>query len=170
MPLIVINTLSFVFLLKHFTMGSTKRKSWVEKRNSSRPAEVEVLQKSFADIEAGEKMLVATPQIVDAYIRNIPKGKETNMAQMRKDLAAEYHADKTCPLTSGIFLRIVAEAAHEELEQRKPISKITPYWRIMDEKSNAAKKLSVGMDFLKEQRKKEKLGSHKDTKATKKKL
>ncbi len=140
-------------------MGTTKRKSWVEKRNSSRQAEVEVLQKPFADILVGDKMLVPTPQIVDAYIRTIPKGKETTMAQMRKDLASEYHADKTCPLTSGIFLRIVAEAAHEELAQGKPIGKITPYWRIMDEKSNTAQKLTVGMDFLKEQRKKEKLGA-----------
>ncbi len=140
-------------------MGTTKRKSWVEKRNSSRQAEVEVLQKPFADKLVGDKMLVPTPQIVDAYIRTIPKGKETTMAQMRKDLASEYHADKTCPLTSGIFLRIVAEAAHEELAQGKPIGKITPYWRIMDEKSNTAQKLTVGMDFLKEQRKKEKLGA-----------
>lgn len=139
-------------------MATAKRKTWVEKRKSSREVEVEVLQKSFADIEAGEKMLIPTPQIVDAYIRAIPKGKESTMAQMRIDLAAEYHADKTCPLTSGIFLRIVAEAAHEELAQGKPISKITPYWRIMDEKSNAAKKLTVGTDFLKEQRRKEKLG------------
>ena len=106
-------------------MGTAKRKTWVEKRNSSREAEVEVLQKSFADIEAGEKMLIPTPQIVDAYIRAIPKGKESTMAQMRIDLAAEYHADKTCPLTSGIFLRIVAEAAHEELAQGKTIIMVT---------------------------------------------
>jgi hypothetical protein len=139
-------------------MGTSKRKTWVEKRNSSREAEIEVMKKSFADVEVGEKLLIPTPQIVEAYIRNITKGKETTMAQMRKDLAAEYHADKTCPLTSGIFLRIVAEAAHEELAHGKPISKIAPYWRIMDEKSNAAKKLTVGTDFLKEQRKKEKLG------------
>jgi hypothetical protein len=136
---------------------ASKRKTWVEKRNSSRQPEVEVLEKAFADIEVGEKMLIPTPQIVDAYIRNIPKGTATSMAQMRKDLAAEYHAHKTCPLTSGIFLRIVAEAAHEELAQGKPISKITPYWRIIDEKSNAAKKLSAGVEFLKEQRRKEKL-------------
>ncbi len=149
-------------------MATAKRKTWIEKRNSSREAEVEVLQKSFADIAAGEKMLIPTPQIVDAYIRTIPKGKESTMAQMRKDLAAEYHADKTCPLTSGIFLRIVAEAAHEELAQGKPISKITPYWRIMDETTTIAKKLSFGMEFLQEQRAKEKLGSHKHTKGTKK--
>lgn len=139
-------------------MGTTKRKSWVEKRDTSREAEIEIMKKAFADVEAGEKLLIPTPKIIDAYVRQIPKGKETTMAQMRKDLAAEYHAHKTCPLTSGIFLRIIAEAAHEELERGKPISKIAPFWRIMDEKTTTAKKLSFGTDFLKEQRKKEKLG------------
>ena len=108
-------------------------------------------------MKKGEKMLIATPLIVDDYIRHIPKGKEGSLAQMRKDLAAEYHADKTCPVTSGIFLRIVAEAAYEEYRQGKPISKIAPFWRIINEQSPAAKKLTFGIDFLLEQRRKEKL-------------
>nr|WP_294904715.1 hypothetical protein [uncultured Lacibacter sp.] len=139
-------------------MCAYKRKTWIEKRDLSKEAKVEVLDKDFADMKIGEKMLVTTPQIVDAYIRHIPKGREGSLLQMRKDLAAEYHADKTCPVTSGIFLRIVAEAAYEELQQGKPASKITPFWRIITEKSPAAKKLSFGTDFLTEQRKKEGLG------------
>ena len=139
-------------------MCAYKRKTWIEKRDLSKEAKVEVLDKDFADMKIGEKMLVTTPQIVDAYIRHIPKGREGSLLQMRKDLAAEYHADKTCPVTSGIFLRIVAEAAYEELQQGKPVSKITPFWRIITEKSPAAKKLSFGTDFLTEQRKKEGLG------------
>lgn len=138
-------------------MCAYKRKSWIEKRENSRLYEVEVVERAFADIELGEKMLIATPKIVDDYVRQIPKGKETTMQQMRKDLAAAYHADKTCPMTSGIFLRIVAEAAYEEYQAGKPISKITPFWRIMNEKSNTAKKLTFGTEFLKENRKKEKL-------------
>lgn len=149
-------------------MCAYKPKSWIEKRNTEKEPEVKKLDKAFADIEAGEKMLIATPGIIDAYIRQIPKGTETTLVQMRKDLAAEFHAHKTCPVTSGIFLRIVAEAAHEELAQGKPISKITPYWRIMDEKSTTAKKLTAGTDFLKEQRKKEKLGTTHISKAAKK--
>lgn len=138
-------------------MCAYKRKTWVEKRNLSNELKVEVIDKDFADIKKGEKMLVATPLIVDDYIRHIPKGKEGSLAQMRKDLAAEYHADKTCPVTSGIFLRIVAEAAYEEYQQGKAISKINPFWRMINEKSPAAKKLTFGTDFLLEQRRKEKL-------------
>lgn len=138
-------------------MCAYKRKTWVEKRDLLKEAEVKKIEKDFADIKAGEKMLIATPLVVDEYIRQIPKGKETSLAQMRKDLAAEYHADKTCPVTSGIFLRIVAEAAYEEYEHGKTIGRIAPFWRIMDERSPAARKLSFGTGFLKEQRRKEKL-------------
>jgi hypothetical protein len=136
-------------------MGVIKRKTWVEKRETSKAAEVKKSPKDFADIQAGEKMLIATPEIVDQYIRNIPKGKESSLVQMRKDLAGEYHAHKTCPVTSGIFLRIVAEAAYEEYEKGKPLSKITPFWRMINEQSPALKKLSFGPDFVLQQRKKE---------------
>lgn len=138
-------------------MCAYKRKSWIEKRDIQKEAEVKKLDKDFADMKKGETMFIATPRIVDSYIRQIPKGRQSTLSQMRKDLAAEYHADKTCPVTSGIFLRIVAEAAFEEYEQGKPVSKITPFWRLMDERSPAAKKLTFGIEFLKEQRKKEKL-------------
>jgi hypothetical protein len=138
-------------------MCAYKRKSWIEKRDIQKEAEVKKPDKDFADMKIGETMFIATPLIVDSYIRHIPKGKQSTLSQMRKDLAAEYHADKTCPVTSGIFLRIVAEAAFEEYEQGKPVSKITPFWRLMDERSPAAKKLTFGIEFLKEQRKKEKL-------------
>jgi len=36
-----------------------------------------------------------------------------------------------------------------------PIQNITPFWRVIDEKSATAKKLKFGTAFLKEQRKKE---------------
>lgn len=140
-------------------MCAYQRKSWIDKRDLEKEPEVKRIDKDFADIKAGEKMLIATPKIVDAYIRHIPKGTETSLLQMRKDLAAEFHADKTCPVTSGIFLRIVAEAAYEEYEKGKAISKITPFWRMINEKSPAAKKLSFGTALLLSQRKKEGLGN-----------
>ncbi|MFO0415481.1 MAG: hypothetical protein ACK50E_07485 [Bacteroidota bacterium] len=138
-------------------MSAYRRKSWVEKRDINKDPVVKKLDKDFADMHAGEKMLIATPLIVDNYIRQIQSGHQLSLGQMRKDLAAEYHADVTCPVTSGIFLRIVAEAAWEEYQAGKPIKNITPFWRIIDTRSSAAKKLSFGTDFLLERRKKEKL-------------
>ncbi len=136
-----------------------KRKTWAEKMKPGAEPQIEKTEKPFADIPANVKMLIATPMIVDEYVRNIPKGHSSTLQQMRTDLAAEYHADYTCPVTSGIFLRIVAENAYEEYMKGKPINKLAPFWRMIDSKSPTAKKLSFGMEFVSEQRRKEGLAA-----------
>lgn len=132
-----------------------KRKTWQEKLHNTHPEKVEIVDKKFADIPAGASMYIATPKVVDSYIRNIPKGTHTSLQQMRKDLAAEHNAEYTCPITSGIFLRIVSEAAYEEIAAGKPMKNITPFWRMIDSKSPVAKKLSFSTEFIEAQRKKE---------------
>ena len=136
-------------------MCASKRKTWREKMNDGRELHVEKADKDFAGIRAGQIMLIPTPRLIDDYIKQIPKGKTVDTATVRKDLAMAHQAEVTCPLTTGIFLRIVAEAAYEEYQQGKPINKITPFWRVIDEKSPTAKKLTFGTDFLKDQRNKE---------------
>lgn len=100
-------------------------------------------------------MFIATPQLVDAYIRQIPKGKQVNVKTLRNDLAKAHRADATCPLTTGIFLRIVAEASYEKYRQTKSVRGITPFWRVIDSRSALAKKLSCGARFIAERRKAE---------------
>jgi hypothetical protein len=140
------------------TMKPAKGKTWTDKVNDpTKEFIVKKLDKDFADMPAGCKMLIATPKIIDDYLRHIPKGKSTNLLTMRKDLAAEYHADYTCPVTSGIFLRIASEAAYEQIQNGTPLSKVAPFWRLIDEKSPMNKKFSFGTGFVKEQRKKEKI-------------
>jgi hypothetical protein len=131
------------------------KKTWAEKMNDGREPVVEVVDKAFAGIEKGSKMLIPTTKVVDAYIRNIPKGSATTLQQMREDLAIEYNADATCPLTSGIFLRIAAENAYDEYQNGKPLNKITPFWRIVNSKSPTVKKLACGVEFVVEMREKE---------------
>jgi hypothetical protein len=140
-----------VLILSKNTMAY-KRKTWQEKLHNNHPEKVEVVDSKFADIPAGASMYIANPLIVDAYIRNIPKGTHTSLQQMRKDLATEHNAEYTCPIISGIFLRIAAEAADEEYMAGKPLKKITPFWRMIDSKSPAAKKLTFGTDFVAQQR------------------
>lgn len=130
-------------------MATPKRKSWQEKLNVERQPHIERLEKDFAGLKAGQMMLIPTPKVIDAYIRQIPFGKKISPDTLRKDLAAEYHAEVTCPLTTGIFLRIVSEAAHEAYEKGEALKNITPFWRVVDEKSTTAKKLSFGVEFLK---------------------
>lgn len=142
------------------TIKPAKGKTWTDKVNDpTKEFHVKKLDKNFADMPAGAKMLIATPRIIDEYVRHIPKGKRGNLATMRKDLANEYGAEYTCPVTSGIFLRIVSEAAYEQIEKGTPLAKVAPFWRVVDEKSALAKKLSFGTEFVAKQRMQEALSS-----------
>jgi hypothetical protein len=136
-------------------MPGSKKKSWKEKLNIDRHPQIETADKDFGGVKKGQVMLIPTPRLVDAYIRQIPKGKRADMSLIRKDLAAEYHAEVTCPLTTGIFVRIAAEAAYEAYTNGEPLDRITPFWRAIDIKSPTAKKLSFGTDMLIAQQKKE---------------
>lgn len=136
-------------------MCALKTKTWEEKLNIDRKPKIEKTIKGFSGIHPGQIMLIPTPKLIDAYIRQIPRGQQADVSTIRKDLAAEFHAEVTCPLTTGIFIRIAAEAAWEQYQKGTPVNKITPFWRVIDEHSATAKKLTFGTRFLKEQRKKE---------------
>jgi len=131
------------------------KKSWKEKLQSKKEMQIKKVDFDFADITAGSTMLIATPEAVNDYVKQIPKGKTISMKTLRNDLALTYGADTTCPLTAGIFLRIVAEAAYEDFQKSNSIKGISPFWRVIDPKSKLASKLSFGKDFLIEQRQKE---------------
>ena len=74
-------------------------------------------------------MLVPKPLDVDALIRKIPKGKLATTTQIGQRLAMDCKADCVCPMTTGIFVKIAAETAEEDLRNGK--KRITPYWRVV---------------------------------------
>ena len=77
----------------------------------------------------GRRVLVPTPLLVDGLMRKIRKGKLVTVNQIREKLAKDFKAEATCPLTTGIFVRISAETAEEDLRAGK--KRITPYWRVI---------------------------------------
>lgn len=110
------------------------RTPWREKlEKEQEPKIVDVppkMQKAWGE----GKMLIATPLLVDAEIRKIPKRKLATVTQIMGSLAKQFNTDSTCPMTTGIFLRIVAEAADEDRANGK--RRIAPYWRVL--KSNGS--------------------------------
>jgi hypothetical protein len=130
-------------------------KTWRQKLDGGQPAHVELLQKPFGGALPGARMLVATPRLVDAYMRSVPKGESRSIAEMRTDLAKAHGAEISCPLSTSIFARIAAEAALEESASGVPLTEVTPFWRVIDEQSPIAKKLSCGVDMIKAQREQE---------------
>lgn len=97
------------------------RRSWREKLEKGQAAKVEATPKGM--------MLVPRPLDVDALICKVASGKVATVAQIRDRLAREAGADYTCPLTTGIFLRMAAEASEEDRLSGKET--VTPYWRVV---------------------------------------
>ena len=77
----------------------------------------------------GRRVLVPTPFLVDELVRKVRKGKLVTVKQIRERLAKAFKAESTCPLTTGIFIRIVSETAEEDLRLGR--KRITPYWRVI---------------------------------------
>lgn len=122
------------------------RPTWTQKLNSPRPHEVTTIDKPMPGWPAGTTMLIATPRIIDGYLRSIPEGHAVTTTRMREDLAKEYGAETTCALTAGIFLRIASEAALEAMAAGAPKASVAPFWRMVERKAPLAKKLSCGPD------------------------
>jgi alkylated DNA nucleotide flippase Atl1 len=88
-------------------------------------------------------MLIPTALEVDAMVRKIPRGQVSSVAEIRERLARWHNADVTCPLVTGIFLRIAAEAAEEDRRAGK--QDVTPYWRVVREDGRLDPKLPGGI-------------------------
>ena len=79
----------------------------------------------------GASMVISTPKEVDAIMAEVPKGKLITTTEIRAKLSARHGTQVTCPLTTGIFMNIVAKAAEEMRELGSDEAEITPYWRCL---------------------------------------
>ena len=116
-----------------------------EKFNKKYTEVVKTIEKNFADLKAGEKMLISSPKSIANYIAKIPFGTEKSVKLMRRELADNANADNTCPLTCGIYLRIAIEASIEQSIGAKPD---LPFWRVINSRSPITKKLSISKNDL----------------------
>lgn len=88
-------------------------------------------------------MLIPTPKLVDRIIRHVRKGRLVTVGEIRRKLAADFSADVTCPLTTGIFIRIVAEAAEEDRANGR--KRVAPYWRVIKDDGSLNPKFPGGV-------------------------
>ena len=120
------------------------RKTWREKMDNPKlPKLVPIpprMQKRFGT----GTMLLPSPNEIEAAMRTIPEGSVTTISQIRSDLAARYQAEVTCPLVTGIFVRIAAEAAEEDT--RLGIPGTTPYWRVVRDDGSLMPKFPGGVE------------------------
>jgi hypothetical protein len=118
------------------------RTSWREKLEKPQEAKLVKVPPKMSRFGTG-MMLIPTPKLVDDLIRKVPKGKLVTVGEMRRKLAADFAADVTCPLTTGIFVRIAAEAAEEDRSNGR--QKVTPYWRVIKDDGSLNPKFPGGV-------------------------
>jgi hypothetical protein len=106
------------------------KKSWREKLADSKglPKVTEVSGKMSRRWGEGT-MVIPAPLEVDALMKQVPKGKLVTVNELRAALAGRHHATFACPLTTGIFAWIAANAAKEA--EDAGAKRVTPYWRTL---------------------------------------
>ncbi|MDO8507997.1 MAG: MGMT family protein [bacterium] len=135
-----------------------KNKNWEEKMKDSKdlPKVVKLDPKGVKQW-GGETMVVPAPLEVDEIMRSVPEGKLVTINEIRQKLAKKHHTDIGCPLTSGIFAWIVANAAEEMRETLNAQGKkgeisdkdITPWWRTLKTGGFLNEKFPSGPDMQK---------------------
>jgi alkylated DNA nucleotide flippase Atl1 len=116
--------------LKKSSIGKEKTK-WRAKLERDHPSHGKIVDTppKMRNRTSQGRMLIPEPLKMDALIRTIKKGKLVTIPQLMDRLAKVAGADCACPMTTGIFLRIVAETAEEDLREGR--KRITPYWRVL---------------------------------------
>ncbi len=107
-----------------------RKKTWREKYEGSRGCpKVVALGADLRRRWGGGTCVIATPRLVDALMKKVPRGKVTTIHEIRAALAKEHGAEIACPITTGIFASIAAHVAEEDKAKRKRGA--TPYWRTL---------------------------------------
>ena len=117
------------------------RVPWREKME--RPQEPKLVQVPPKMSQFGKgMMLIPTPKLVDEIVRQVARGRLVTVGEIRRKLAADFSADVTCPLTTGIFIRIVAEASEEDRANGR--KRVAPYWRVIKDDGSLNPKFPGG--------------------------
>jgi len=108
----------------------TKKKSWTEKLADSKdlPRVEEITEKMSKRWGTGT-VVIPAPIEVDAMMRKVPRGKLVTINEIRAALARKHGATIGCPMTTGIFAWVAANAADEQREEG--VKDVTPYWRTL---------------------------------------
>ena len=107
-----------------------KRKSWSEKLKDNKGLpKVEKITDKMSKRWGTGTVVIPAPMEVNEMMRRVPEGKVITIGEIRAALAKKHGATIACPLTTGIFAWVAANATEEE--RQKGEKDITPYWRTL---------------------------------------
>jgi alkylated DNA nucleotide flippase Atl1 len=104
------------------------KKTYVEKLNDVKdlPKIVDLNEEAQKKFNA-KTMVVPKPTDIYNIMKNVPQGKLITTSEIRTLLSRQYNVDTACPLTTGIFVNISANASVE-------LNDDMPYWRTLKSK------------------------------------
>jgi hypothetical protein len=109
---------------------AAKKKTWSEKLNDSKGLpKVEKITDKMSKRWGTGTVVIPAPIEVDEIMRTVPAGKLITINEIRAALAKKHKATIGCPMTTGIFAWIAANAAEEQKQNGE--KDITPYWRTL---------------------------------------
>ena len=122
-----------------------KEPTWQEKLcNSKGYPKVEEIKGGMSKKWGSGIVVIPAPIEVDQLMRRVPKGKLTTINEIRQALATKHNATIGCPMTTGIFTWIAANAAEEQ--KLIGATDITPYWRTLKVKGLINEKYPGGSE------------------------
>ena len=107
-----------------------KKTTWTEKLHTDKDLpKVSVINEKMSKRWGTGTVVIPAPIEVDELMRRVPEGKLVTINLIREALAKKHKATIGCPMTTGIFAWVAANAAEEQKQQGK--DDITPYWRTL---------------------------------------
>lgn len=132
-------------MVRNMNKKSKQRKSWREKLADDKglPQVQEITDEMSKRWGIGT-VVIPAPREVDEIMKRVPEGKLITINEIRAALAKKHGATIGCPITTGIFAWIAANAAGEEAVEGKKT--ITPYWRTLKTGGLINEKYPGGVD------------------------
>lgn len=123
------------------------KKTWKQKLHHNcniLPEIKEIDHPKLLEKTGAGKMVIPAPLELDQLMRAVPKGLLITTDQLRRYMNEKYDAVYTCPLCTGIFAKIAAFAAEEEVEDGT--GKGYGWWRTLKANGELNEKFPGGLE------------------------
>lgn len=131
--------------------------TWAERLAASDEVDIRPVPEGRRGMTPGKAMLYPSARMVNEAIRAIPAGQSVTPKELCGILARQHDVTYTCPVTTTMMLRIVAEAANEARGLGAADEAVTPVWRVLGRGASALRKLSFDPGWIAAEREHERL-------------
>jgi hypothetical protein len=126
----------------------SERDQWRQRASKQRSPKRVTLEAPFAGLPRGTVLFIGTPAILEKYITSIPWGEVRTLQRLRRDIARANKCQAMCPVSTALFLRMIAEVAWDEICDGRAAEEVTPFWRVIGPGTPIASRLRVPEAWL----------------------